>query len=105
MVVEGSTRHSVVTLLELSSSGALLTAAERPALGATVAVAVTLSGRYLEFELPAVVTWHRGQDFGISFDYLSARQTYGLALAIDVLGTGLEADAPVLLADHRAGRR
>ena len=86
-------REYQAMLLELSLSDLLLTEAVLPALGTHVSVAITLSGRYLEFELPGVVTWHRGHDFGVSFEYLTARQTYGLALAIDVLGTAARVEA------------
>jgi hypothetical protein len=81
------------TLVELSLSDFVLTEAVLPALNTRVSVAITLSGRYLEFELPGVVTWHRGHEFGVSFEYLTARQTYGLALAIDVLGEAARAEA------------
>ncbi|HEX7451005.1 MAG TPA: PilZ domain-containing protein, partial [Polyangiaceae bacterium] len=64
-----------------------------PALGTNLNVAVTLSGRYIEFELPGMVTWHHKDRFGVSFEYLTARQTYGLALAIDVLGRKAQAGA------------
>jgi hypothetical protein len=74
------------TLLELSLSDVLLTGVPAPDLGSDVSVAITLSGRYIEFELAGVVTWHHHQEFGVSFEYLTARQTYGLSLAISVLG-------------------
>jgi len=83
------------TLVELSLSDFVLTEAVLPPLNTAVSVALTLRGRYLEFELPGVVSWHRGHEFGVSFEYLTARQMYGLALAIDVLGQAarLEAEA------------
>ena len=67
---------------------------DRPHLGARLSVAITLPGRYLEFEIPGMVTWHLNGQFGVSFDYLSARQTYGLVLAMDVISRDAE-EAPV----------
>ena len=93
LVIAEQRREYQATLVELSLSDFTLTEAVLPALNTKVSVAVTLSGRYLEFELPGVVTWHRGHEFGVSFEYLTARQTYGLALAIDVLGQAARAEA------------
>ena len=93
LVIAEQRREYQARLVELSLSDFVLTEAVLPALGTQVTVAVTLSGRYLEFELPGVVTWHRGHEFGVSFEYLTARQTYGLALAIDVLGQAARAEA------------
>src|SRR4051812_35703120 len=73
------------TLLELGMSDLLLSAAELPDLGTRVSVAITLENRYLEFEIPGRISWHRNGEFGVSYDYLSPRQTYGLALAIDLM--------------------
>jgi hypothetical protein len=81
------------TLVELSLSDFVLTEAVLPPLNTAVSVAITLHGRYLEFELPGVVSWHRGHEFGVSFEYLTARQMYGLALAIDVLGHAARVEA------------
>ncbi len=75
-------------------SDLLLSSADRPQLGTRVSVAITLPGRYLEFEIPGMVTWHLDGRFGVSFDYLSARQTYGLVLAMDVISRAAE-EAPV----------
>jgi hypothetical protein len=91
------------TLLELSLSDVLLTDVKPPPLGTQLTVAITLSGRYLEFELPGMVTWHHRGEFGVSFEYLTARQTYGLALAIDVMGRKAQAQAPAT--PTRAARR
>src|SRR6478752_425278 len=69
------------SLLELGSSVLRLNAVHPPALGSNVLVAITLPSRYLEFEVPGLVDWERGSDFGITLDYLSARQAYGISLA------------------------
>ncbi|MEP7050535.1 MAG: PilZ domain-containing protein [Pseudomonadota bacterium] len=86
LLIADKRREFEATLVELSLSDFVLTEAVLPPLDTSVSVAITLSGRYLEFELPGVVSWHRGHEFGVSFEYLTARQMYGLALAIDVLG-------------------
>jgi hypothetical protein len=98
-------REFSATLLELSPSDMLFTDAALPALGSNVSVAITLRGRYLEFELPGLVTWHRADEFGVSFESLTARQTYGLALAIDVLGRAAEVEADTSVATVLAARR
>jgi hypothetical protein len=94
LVLEGSARDTSATLHELGMSDLLLSSAERPRLGTRLSVAITVPGRYLEFEIPGMVTWHLNGQFGVSFDYLSARQTYGLVLAMDVISRGAE-DGPV----------
>ena len=71
-------------------SDLLLSCPNRPCLGSRLSVAITLPGRYLEFEIAGMVTWHLDGRFGVSFDYLSARQTYGLVLAIDVISRASE---------------
>src|SRR5689334_11963793 len=81
------------TLLELGSSALRLNAQHPPALGARVLVAITLPSRYLEFEVPGLVDWERGADFGITLDYLSARQAYGLSLARELLRATQNAEA------------
>jgi hypothetical protein len=83
-LVDGG-RDTSATLLELGETDLLLASAPVPTLGARVNVAITLTGRFIEFELSGRVTWHRNGHFGVSFDYLSARQTYALVLAIDLL--------------------
>ena|SRR5450755_3982893 len=82
------------TLVQLSLSDVLLSGVKPPPLGTNLNVALTLSGRYIEFELPGMVTWHQRDQFGVSFEYLTARQTYALMLAIDVMGKKAEAEAP-----------
>jgi len=68
----------------------LLLSGPKLLLGSRLRVAITLPGRYLEFEIPGMVTWHLDGRFGVSFDYLSARQTYGLVLAMDVISRAAE---------------
>jgi hypothetical protein len=91
--IDGSSREQTATLHELGMSDLLLSG---PALrlGSRLSVSITLPGRFLEFQIPGMVTWHLDGRFGVSFDYLSARQTYGLVLAIDVISRAAE-DAPV----------
>jgi len=101
LALEGSSREQSATLHELGMSDLLLSCPARPSLGARLSVAITLPGRYLEFEIPGMVTWHLDGQFGVSFDYLSARQTYGLVLAMDVLSRA--SDEPALPA-RDAGR-
>jgi len=72
-------------LLELSATTLRLSAVRPPTPGSNVFVAITLPGRYLEFEVPGAVQWTQGADFVVQLDYLSARQAYGLSLARDVL--------------------
>ncbi|HVY30323.1 MAG TPA: hypothetical protein VHB79_27385 [Polyangiaceae bacterium] len=67
-------------LLELGMADAILSGMS-PAVGSTVNVAITLPGRYIEFEVAGSVTWQRGGTCGVVFDYLTARQAYGIALA------------------------
>jgi hypothetical protein len=94
LVSEGKRSEQRATLLQLSLTDFLLTGVELPELGTKLSVAITLSGRYLEFELPGLVTWHHGSEFGVSFEYLTARQTYGLSLAIEIMGRKAQAQAP-----------
>ena len=91
--IEGSSRPQSATLHELGMSDLLLSSPILPHLGSRLSVAITLPGRYLEFEIPGMVTWHLDGRFGVSFDYLSSRQTYGLVLAIDVMSRAV-AEAP-----------
>jgi len=88
--LDGSGRDLSANLLELGMSDLLLSCPDLPRLGQRVTIAITLPGRYLEFEIPGMVTWHLDGQFGVSFDYLSARQTYGLVLAIDVISRTAE---------------
>ena len=91
------------SLLELGSTTLRLNASEPPELGARVLIAITLPNRYIEFEVPGLVDWERGADFGITLDYLSARQAYGISLARELLSiaTGASASAGGLLAQRR----
>lgn len=101
LLLDGSSREQHATLHELGMSDLLLSSADRPLLGTRLRVAITLPGRYLEFEIPGMVTWHLNGQFGVSFDYLSARQTYGLVLAMDVISRAAEG-SPV---QARGGQR
>jgi len=56
-----------------------------PPVGSALRVAITLPGRYIEFEVPAVVAWFDGPEIGLEMPYLTARQAYGVALAIDLI--------------------
>ena len=87
-------RERSATLLELGMSDVLLAAVPVPALGTRVTVAITLTERYIEFEVAGMVSWHRDGHFGVSFDYLSARQTYALVLAIDLLRSAADRALP-----------
>lgn len=91
------------TLVELSSTALRLTASTVPELGTKVLVAITLPGRYIEFEVPGMVDWELDSQFGVSLEYLSARQAYGLALARDLL-RATESDEAVA-ASRRDARR
>jgi hypothetical protein len=99
-------KHSVRAELLALGTADLVLSALRPAglaLGCKAHVAVTLPGRYIELELPCVVDWENGANFGVSLEYLSARQAYGFALLRDLLST--EAGQPSLTARARAARR
>ncbi|MEO6603128.1 MAG: PilZ domain-containing protein [Polyangiaceae bacterium] len=89
-------REYSATLLELGMSDLLLAAAPVPELGTRVSVAITLTERFIQFEIPGMVSWHRDGHFGVSFDDLTTRQTYALVLAIDLLRTAADAAAPAL---------
>src|SRR4051812_31695428 len=89
LLLDASSREQRATLHELGMSD-LLVSGPNLRLGSRLRVAITLPGRYLEFEIPGMVTWHLDGRFGVSFDYLSARQTYGLVLAIDVISRAAE---------------
>jgi hypothetical protein len=85
------TSHKVIgraALLELGSSTLRLSATRPPELGTQVLVAITLPGRYIEFQVPGIVDWELDCHFGVSLDYLTARQAYALALARDLLCVG-----------------
>jgi len=49
-----------------------------------IGVHIALEDRHLEFELPAVVAWQGDGELALAFEYLSARQSYGLVLAIEL---------------------
>ena len=88
--------HVRAQLLALGTADLVLSAL-RPAgleLGCKALVAVTLPGRYIELELPCIVDWENGVNFGISLEYLSARQAYGFALLRDLLSSAAAAAAP-----------
>ncbi|RYZ07740.1 MAG: hypothetical protein EOO73_10435 [Myxococcales bacterium] len=90
------------TLIELGTSALRLSAPRPLQLGTKVLVAITLPGRYIEFEVPGMVDWELDCHFGVSFEYLTARQAYALALARDLLST---APSEVAAAPRRAARR
>jgi hypothetical protein len=101
-------QSSRALLLELSATTLRLSAVRPPAPGSNVFVAITLPGRYLEFEVPGAVQWTQGADFVVQLDYLSARQAYGLSLARDVLREAPAArslSAAVALRGTAASRR
>ena len=102
LVLQERAREIQASLLELGMSDLLLSGPELPDLGTRVSVAITLEGRYLEFEIPGMVSWHLNGQFGVSFDYLSARQTYGLVLTIDLMRRASDEVAAVL---GRVGQR
>jgi hypothetical protein len=82
-----------VTLVELSRSDILLSSPLLPPIGAAASVIILLRDRHIEIEVPGVVAWHREQDFALTFEYLTARQTYGLTLAIELERRAAEAAA------------
>ena len=85
-VTSGERKPSIKALLvALGTEDLVLTCPQPLILGARVAVAITLPGRYIEFELPGNVEWEDGASFGIRFDYLTARQAYGVTLARELL--------------------
>lgn len=90
-------------LVELGTSVLRLSSSSPPELGAKVLVAITLPNRYIEFEVPGLVDWERGQEFGITLDYLSARQAYGISLARELLG--VSSGTPALAAPAPRARR
>lgn len=72
-------------LLELGTATLRLRAVRPPPLGSSLFVAITLPGRYIEFEVGGVVDWELDAEFGVRLDYLSARQAYGVSLARELL--------------------
>ncbi len=73
-----------VALVELSLSHVIVTSDLALEEGSEVGVLIALQDRHLEFELPAVVSWHGDGELALGFEYLSARQNYGLVLAIEL---------------------
>lgn len=87
-VMLGSRRQSSrAYLIELGSGDLVLSGIAAPSLGSKLSVAITLPGRYIEFEVAGVVAWHRGATFGVELDYLSSRQSYGISLARELSQT------------------
>ena len=86
---------SKALLIALGSADLVVTCAQPLALGSRVSVAITLPGRYIEFEVPGNVEWENGANFGIVFDYLTARQSYAITLAREVLRATQPAPATV----------
>jgi len=85
-VSTGERKPSLKALLvALGSDDIVLTCAQPLALGTRVSIAITLPGRFIEFEVPGDVEWENGASFGIRFDYLTARQAYGISLARELL--------------------
>jgi hypothetical protein len=72
-------------LVALGTEDLVLTSAQPLLLGTRIAVAITLPGRYIEFEVPGDVEWENGASFGVRFDFLTARQAYGITLARELL--------------------
>jgi hypothetical protein len=89
-------------LVALGLSDLALSALRPPALGlgCKAFVAITLPGRYIEFELPGVVDWEDGPSFGIRLEHLTARQAYGMSLARELMRAPLAVSA-----SRHAGRR
>jgi hypothetical protein len=72
-------------LIALGSADLVITCPQPLPLGTRLTVAITLPDRYIEFELPGNVEWENGPNYGLVFDYLTARQAYGITLAREVL--------------------
>jgi hypothetical protein len=73
-----------VRTLELRLGEMRFSSVDPPPLGSKVLVGITLSDRFIELEVPGVVISEYGMEFGVKLEYLSARQAYGVALAIDL---------------------
>ncbi len=81
-VSAGSRRQSTrAYLLELGTSNLVLTGIAAPAQDTELSIAITLPGRFVEFEVRGNVTWKRGADFCVELGELSDRQAYALSLA------------------------
>lgn len=79
-------RHSVrVELIALGNHEVVVRGLSQPLVGNKLRVAITLPGRYIEFEVEGNVVWQREQELGIQLDTLTARQAYALSLARQLL--------------------
>jgi hypothetical protein len=100
-VVSKDRKHSArAILVALGTTDIVVTSAQPFELGSKVSIAITLPGRYIEFEIEGIVEWENGSNFGIMLDYLSARQAYALTLARQLLQAPATVTAP-----RRAARR
>jgi len=73
-----------VALIELSLSHVIVACEQPLEVDREIGVHIALEDRHLEFELPAVVAWQGDGELALAFEYLSARQSYGLVLAIEL---------------------
>lgn len=105
LAVGDSTEQCRALLLELGMTDLLLTGLAPLALGTRVTVGITLPARFLEIQLCGMVSWHLAGEFGVSFAELSARQTYGLVLAIDLLSRGESAGVLAEVSSARQAQR
>jgi hypothetical protein len=79
-------RHTVrAELIALGPLEVVLRGLSQPLVGNKLRVAITLPGRYIEFEVEGNVVWQRDQELGVQLDTLSARQAYALSLARQLL--------------------
>jgi hypothetical protein len=79
-------RQSVrAQLLALGHTDLVLSGIAALAIGTKLTLGITLPGRYIEFEVDGEVVWQRGADFGVELGFLSARQSYGISLARQIL--------------------
>jgi hypothetical protein len=85
---------SKAVLIALGSADLVITHAQPLTLGSRVSIAITLPGRYIEFEVPGNVEWEDGASYGIVFDYLTARQAYGITLARELLSAARVTASP-----------
>jgi hypothetical protein len=72
-------------LIALGNVEVVLRGLSQPLVGSKLRVAITLPGRYIEFEVVGNVVWQREQELGVQLDTLSARQAYALSLARQLL--------------------
>lgn len=85
---------SKALLVALGTADLVVTRAQPLTLGSRVSIAITLPGRYIEFEVAGNVEWEDGASYGIVFDYLTARQAYGIMLARELLSAPRRAVSP-----------